>query len=168
MTKSNAIAALVAAISVISSGAALGDGKAEDGEAKPFQTDVLIEFGETGARSDVLEVPADGKTIVLQHVSCSMSRSPSASKDAAFQVWVYDANGYRNLILDSGMEISNAVTPGYGGKPFYGGAFVQACAGKKCQNPADNTYDGFALEATREDYSRPEQMSCLLTGILYE
>ena len=78
------IAALVAAISVITGEVALGDARDGDEAAKPFQTDVSIQFGETGARSDVFEVPADGTTIVLQYVSCSMSRSPSASTDAAF------------------------------------------------------------------------------------
>jgi len=161
-------AALVGAVFAITCNAASGDVKDEANGAKPFQTNVTLQFGETGARAEGVEVAADNRTIVLQYVSCSMSRSPSSASDAAFQVYVYDQDGYTRLVLDSAMDLSNSLAPGFGGKPFHGNAFVQACAGKKCENLEGIVYDGFALEATRADPNREEQMQCLLSGMLYE
>jgi hypothetical protein len=150
------------------SASAAGPPKIEKVLPHPFQAVISAAMinQSFGAFSDPFMVE-DGKTAVIEYISCRINHRGGGSTRAAYQLWVDRDDGSAALMLDSDMSVENGFTPGPPWPTEVSTNFVSACIGADCDSLSDDKYVSITLRATRNASGgsvTDETLDCVITG----
>ena len=148
---------------------AAGPPKIENLLPHPLQAFIRADFEESSAHAWSEFMVEDGKTAVIEYISCRMVHSVSGSDNAFYQLWAdLDDGSTSYLMLDSDMSPERYYGQGSGPNSEVSANFVSTCIGARCDSLNGDKFVSLTLRASRnkwgQDEPRDEHIDCVITG----